>query len=397
MDTEGGRRGRPPHPDILTPAEWHVLEQLRKGLTNAEIAVELGISPDGVKYHVSNMLAKLDLPDRHALAKWQPPRAGIRNRIASKGMLAGALGFCGVAAATVGIIAGVGVFNGGSSSNLSDIRSTLKVTTYELTETTYMDAAQLQPPFSLGRPKLDALSKDGLRQTLHAYYKAPDKARIETTSNLSDSTVELDLGGSVLNWQPEAGAVTKLQDPFGHANLAVDNQGGWPANGTSLADLMKPLTNGATVTMSGSDIVAGRPVYVVDVGAAPCPTGVPAADGPRRYWLDKQTLFILKADQYTSDDHSKLARSIEVTSITYNQPLDASLFEPPPGATVTSVNPLASCGTPVATPTQATSASGHKMIAGLSQCGSSALIMSSEPGSGGCPSPTSTVANTPAG
>ena len=67
-------RGRPPHPDLLTPAEQHVLEELRKGGTNVEIAVRLGVSPDAVKYHISNMLGKLDLGDRHALAAWRPER-----------------------------------------------------------------------------------------------------------------------------------------------------------------------------------------------------------------------------------------------------------------------------------------------------------------------------------
>ena len=67
-------RGRPPHPDVLTPAEWRVLEELRTGATNAEIAVRLGVSPDTVKYHVSNMLGKLGLEDRHALAAWRPGR-----------------------------------------------------------------------------------------------------------------------------------------------------------------------------------------------------------------------------------------------------------------------------------------------------------------------------------
>lgn len=74
MFGRSGRRGRPAYPDVLTPAEWRVLEHLREGRTNAEIAVRLGISPDGVKFHVSNMLAKLELPDRRALGKWQPSR-----------------------------------------------------------------------------------------------------------------------------------------------------------------------------------------------------------------------------------------------------------------------------------------------------------------------------------
>src|SRR5690242_10520751 len=76
-----GRRGRPPHADILTPAEWRVLEHLRQGQTNAEIAVRLGITPDGVKFHVSNMLAKLNLPDRAALAAWEGDAAATPHRV----------------------------------------------------------------------------------------------------------------------------------------------------------------------------------------------------------------------------------------------------------------------------------------------------------------------------
>ena len=46
---ERNRRGRPRHPDILTPAEWRVLEELRDGGTNAEIAARLGLSPDAAR------------------------------------------------------------------------------------------------------------------------------------------------------------------------------------------------------------------------------------------------------------------------------------------------------------------------------------------------------------
>ena len=54
-----------------------MLDALREGGTNAEIAARLGISADAVKYHISNMLGKLELRDRRALAAWrrdlQPP------------------------------------------------------------------------------------------------------------------------------------------------------------------------------------------------------------------------------------------------------------------------------------------------------------------------------------
>ena len=52
-----GRRGRPPHPGDVTPAEERVLELVREGLPNAEIAIRLGISINTVRYHVSNLLA----------------------------------------------------------------------------------------------------------------------------------------------------------------------------------------------------------------------------------------------------------------------------------------------------------------------------------------------------
>ena len=73
-------RGRPPHPDVLTPAEWRVLEQLRERTSNAAIAEQLHVSVNTVKTHISSMLAKLDLADREALAGWngEPAEASRR-------------------------------------------------------------------------------------------------------------------------------------------------------------------------------------------------------------------------------------------------------------------------------------------------------------------------------
>jgi len=64
------QRGRPPHPDVLTPAEWRVLEQIREGRTNAEIADALDVSVNTVRYHVSNILGKLEVRDREAASRW---------------------------------------------------------------------------------------------------------------------------------------------------------------------------------------------------------------------------------------------------------------------------------------------------------------------------------------
>ena len=52
-------RGRPPHPDLLTPAEWEVLDLVRHGLGRSEIARRRRTSVGAVKYHLANIGGKL--------------------------------------------------------------------------------------------------------------------------------------------------------------------------------------------------------------------------------------------------------------------------------------------------------------------------------------------------
>jgi DNA-binding CsgD family transcriptional regulator/predicted enzyme related to lactoylglutathione lyase len=75
------RRGRPPHDDALTPAEWRVVHAVKHGMTSREIAERRGISIDAVKFHVANALEKLGLPNRKALRHWhQAPKLSALNR-----------------------------------------------------------------------------------------------------------------------------------------------------------------------------------------------------------------------------------------------------------------------------------------------------------------------------
>jgi DNA-binding CsgD family transcriptional regulator/catechol 2,3-dioxygenase-like lactoylglutathione lyase family enzyme len=65
------KRGRPPHEDILTPTEWKVVEGVRHGLSNPQIAKRMDVSMDAVKYHVANALLKLGIENRKGLRHWQ--------------------------------------------------------------------------------------------------------------------------------------------------------------------------------------------------------------------------------------------------------------------------------------------------------------------------------------
>jgi DNA-binding CsgD family transcriptional regulator/catechol 2,3-dioxygenase-like lactoylglutathione lyase family enzyme len=71
-------RGRPPHPDVLTPGEWRVVEAVRHGLGNRDIAARQGVSVDAVKYHVANALQKLGFSSRAQLRQWDGVRRDSR-------------------------------------------------------------------------------------------------------------------------------------------------------------------------------------------------------------------------------------------------------------------------------------------------------------------------------
>ena len=52
-------RGRPPHPDVLTPTEWSVLNAWRHGMSMSAIAARRGISRYAVRYHLRNAAQKI--------------------------------------------------------------------------------------------------------------------------------------------------------------------------------------------------------------------------------------------------------------------------------------------------------------------------------------------------
>jgi DNA-binding NarL/FixJ family response regulator len=70
--------GAPPAEDAdldqLTPREREVLQHLARGYLYKEIALRLGISTKTVEAHVSAVLRKLQLSNRHELSRWAAAR-----------------------------------------------------------------------------------------------------------------------------------------------------------------------------------------------------------------------------------------------------------------------------------------------------------------------------------
>lgn len=75
-------------PDIepeWTPRQRQVLELLVRGYTNGEIAEELGVGLEGAKFHVSEILSKLQVQSREEAAEYWRYRNGLRMRFSRLG------------------------------------------------------------------------------------------------------------------------------------------------------------------------------------------------------------------------------------------------------------------------------------------------------------------------
>ncbi len=63
-----------PELDLLTPREREVLQHIARGYTYKETAERLYVSPKTIETHVSSVLRKLQLSNRHELSRWAADR-----------------------------------------------------------------------------------------------------------------------------------------------------------------------------------------------------------------------------------------------------------------------------------------------------------------------------------
>jgi DNA-binding CsgD family transcriptional regulator len=106
---EGGAMdGRPPDgPADLTPRQLEVAKLVAEGHTNGEIADELGISLDGAKYHVSQLLLRLNLGRREQIGQWYRERGRRLGRLPTWLTLGRAVGAGALGATTALLVAAI--------------------------------------------------------------------------------------------------------------------------------------------------------------------------------------------------------------------------------------------------------------------------------------------------
>jgi outer membrane lipoprotein-sorting protein len=124
------------------------------------------------------------------------------------------------------------------------------------------------------------------------------------------------------------------------ADAGGDELGPFPEVTGGLSALLEQATTCYTPRLRGSERVAGRAAYVVDLGASRCPpttTSVAASADTEpvewAIWVDKETFLILKTVQ---DIDGRVLATTAVTSVRYNTAIDADRFTfvPPAGARV---------------------------------------------------------------
>lgn len=240
----------------------------------------------------------------------------------------------------------------------------MKVTSFHFTETiTYppffhFPTVQGSPESAVNLPALSGQQEIWLAPSHHL--------RSEGSNLASDGTVQQYLSVS-------DGATTWMATIDGSGTHVLVNTvsssapdwdfstffGGSVANLTQLVDQVR--TSGCrTVDLRGQEMIAGRSAYIVDIGANTCgahPTIAPSSfgifdtfDGRQVLWVDAETFFPLKMQQYGPNGTAGLGYTM--TSIAYNPTLPDGLFTyiPPPGAEVRDRRILRPTGTPTATP-----------------------------------------------
>ena len=172
----------------LTQRQKQVLDLIVAGRTNGEIATELGMTLDGAKWNVSEILTKLGLADRDEAADYWRWRNRRSRRLASmaRGLiglpaLGWATGAAGVAALA---IAGFGVF--ASAAGLGDDISSPSAIVDEPDDRDDADEATLQP--RPGSIEFEAVlvstnpypNHTGHTEARHTWHAAPGLERCES-------------------------------------------------------------------------------------------------------------------------------------------------------------------------------------------------------------------------
>ncbi len=340
----------------LSDRQHEVLGLVARGYTNPEIAERLGVTLDGAKWHVSELLGKLGLDSREELAEfwaWRQ-RPYHRSRRVLRGVLAVPAFKIAGAIAGVALIAGIGfgawgLFAGGSGDGAGGGIAQPFVLEATVAVDSAADNAQpgeIDPTF------------EHTESHLQWWYESSDTWKWQVTTNMGQVDQQTLV---IVSDDGQGTAYNSLTNTYSEAPLQrfPDGTVAPPALSTFLgpvgyyaktADgfvaMLRQQEEGEQpreVSVVGDDTVLGRHTVVVQMPAGYSTTsdGAGIASGTMRMWLDPERMVVLKVVS-TSGDQRYTA---QVTSLDWDARLTAADvgFQPPEGArkTAGAVNSMA--------------------------------------------------------
>ena len=180
------------------------------------------------------------------------------------------------------------------------------------------------------------------------WYQSPNRWRSEFQQRIvtpdgkevsHSAFVQVSDGADVWQYYPDGNnvIVNRLEPD-------VNGKGAISPFGQDIGDLSALFQQASTCfdpKVTGNATVAGRAVYVIDLGPTKCPSAsAPEMNGRQVIWVDKETFFVLKQELHSTDS-DQVIMSSQVTSIQYNAPIDPArfTFTPPPNAQIQDLRP----------------------------------------------------------
>ena len=332
----------------LTERQLHVLRLVAAGRTNWEIGEALGITIDGAKWHVSELLTKLGFSSREELTgywRWHN-RPGARLGRTFRGLFALPAFKIAGAVAGAATLAGVAVVAwlavGGTDKQVPQ-----RVPPFELVaQVTVVDNSRTVGTNIGGSPAASSASEEH-HSVVRWAFKDFTHSRFEIES-VDPALYSRTLTGAI------SGDTMLIYDSLAHTYSKTPYQpppGGW-AMSPSFSLLFGPMpfdnpgafmeslrqTRGKTakqVTVVGRDTILGRDTTIIELSPAVTgggSDGVERSSGNVRFWLDEERMFVMRTSSDGGD--SGQSYTLEVTELAYAIPanrVDAG-FVPPAGS-----------------------------------------------------------------
>jgi DNA-binding CsgD family transcriptional regulator len=347
----------------LNERQRQVLDLIEQGHTNREIADMLGITLDGAKWNVSEILTKLCLASREEAAEYLRWRRGSPARQLAR-RLGGIVGIpvvrwagVGVAATVVGLVAVLVLSQGDDSSNtgLPPFYLEATVSVIDRSETGGTNVAG-----GLASPDGGELRESVIRW----WARDRDYARfeVETTRPIIDSGTKTIVVDGTNQWVYDDTANSYTKNPMAALPAEIRTRpftfsifaGPWFYEAADIDQVLEQLRRfsqvGGHAEVVGHETILGRDATIIEYGptasrgsSAPAtPSGQPAAAGATpeplqveyygvgRIYLDVERMFILGYE--TESDGQNI--HVRVTKLEYGTrvPDDRVRFTPPRGA-----------------------------------------------------------------